>query len=104
QIIREEKNQNAFTLDFPIELNSAYEVNLLPDAITDFFGETHDTIQIKFRTKTRNDFGNLRLTLQNKPEHPFWIQLFTQKDELVDERYSTENSFEYTYLNPGEYY
>src|SRR5690606_4982694 len=36
QIIREEKNQNAFTLDFPIDLNSAYEVNLLPDAITDF--------------------------------------------------------------------
>lgn len=104
RIIPEEKNENAFTLDFPIELNSAYEVSLFPNAVTDFFGKTNDTIQLKFKTKTRNDFGNLRLTLENKPQHPFWIQLLTVKDEVIDERYSTENSFEYTYLSPGEYY
>lgn len=103
-IIADEKNENAFTLDFKIELASAYEVNLLPNAITDFFGETNDSIKISFKTKTRNDFGNLRLTLQNKPEHPFWIQLLNNKDELIEEVYTTESSFEYKHLNPGEYY
>src|SRR5690606_16670179 len=64
----------------------------------------NDTVSIDFRTKTRNDFGNLQLTLQGKPDKPFWIQLLTEKDELVDEKYTTETVFEYNYLVPGNYY
>lgn len=104
QTLLDSIHENTFAIDFPIELTTAYEVNLLSGAVTDFFGETNDTIRVKFRTKSRNDFGNLRLTLQNKPDRPFWIQLLNAKDEIIDEQYSTENSFEYTYLNPGEYY
>lgn len=104
RIIPDEKNENAFTLDFPIELSSSYEVNFYPNAIIDFFEETNDTLSLKFKTKTRNDYGNLKLTLQNKPDNPFWIQLLNAKDELIDEKYTTQDSFEYTYLTPGEYY
>ncbi len=104
RVIPDDKNENAFTLDFKIELSSSYEVSFLPHAITDFFDETNDSLKLSFKTKTRNDFGNLKLTLQNKPDKPFWIQLLNGKDEIIDEKYSTDSSFEYTYLNPGEYY
>lgn len=104
KIIPDTKNENAFTLDFKIELNSAYEVNLFPNAITDFFDETNDSVKIAFKTKTRNDFGNLRLTLQNKPDKPFWIQLLNNKDEVLEEIYTTNDVFDFNHLNSGEYY
>lgn len=104
KIIPDTKNENAFTIDFKIELASAYEVNILPDAITDFFDETNDSVKISFKTKTRNDFGNMRLSLQNKPDKPFWIQLLNNKDELIEERYTRDSSFDFNHLNPGEYY
>ncbi|SMC32737.1 Ig-like domain-containing protein [Moheibacter sediminis] len=104
KIIPDTKNENAFMLDFKIELASAYEVNLLPNAITDFFEETNDSIKISFKTKTRNDFGNLRLSLQNKPDKPFWIQLLNNKDEVLEEIYTTKDVFDFNHLNPGEYY
>lgn len=103
-IEKDPRNGNAFTLDFPIELNSNYKVELLPGAIMDFFGEMNDTVKIDFKTKTRNDYGNVKLTLEGKPEKPFWIQLLTDKDEVLDEKYSTESYFEYNYLTPGKYY
>ena len=103
-LIRDSINPNAFTIDFPIELNAAYTVDLLPGAVTDFFGEVNDTLQYDFRTKTRNDYGNLKLTLQGKPEHPFWIQLKNDKDEILDEKYTAASEFEYKYLLPGNYY
>lgn len=104
KIIPDAKNENAFMLDFKIELASAYEVNILPNAIMDFFEETNDSIKISFKTKTRNDFGNLRLSLQNKPDKPFWIQLLNNKDEVLEEIYTTKDVFDFNYLNPGEYY
>ena len=104
KLIPHPKDENSFTLDFPIELASNYRVELLPNALTDFFGKTNDTIQFDFRTKTRNDFGNLKLTLENKPPQPFWIQLLNEKDEILDEKFSTNSVFEYNHLPAGKYY
>ncbi len=98
------KNANAFVLDFPIELSSSYEIELHPGAVTDFFGEINDTIKIDFKTKSRNDFGNIKLNLQEKPDKPFWIQLLTEKNEILDEQYTSDSYFEYNYLTPGNYY
>ena len=104
KILLDDKNENAFAIDFKIELNSNYEVNLLPNSVTDFFDETNDSIKISFKTKTRNDLGNLHLSLENKPEKPFWIQLLNKSDKVLEEIYTRENSFEFNHLNPGEYY
>ncbi len=104
KLIHDLKDPNSFTLDFPIELASSYRVEIFPEAVTDFFGKTNDTIQFDVRTKTRNDFGNLKLTLENPPAHPFWIQLLNDKDEILDEKLSTNTNFEYNYLPAGKYY
>lgn len=104
KLIPDAKDENSFTLDFPIELSTNYRVELLPNAVTDYFGKTNDTIQFDVRIKTRNDFGNLLLKLENKPVHPFWIQLLNEKDEILDEQLSTDSTFEYKFLPAGKYY
>jgi len=30
--------------------------------------------------------------------------LLNKKDEIIDEKYTTDSVFDYTYLSPGEYY
>jgi|LSQX01.2.fsa_nt_gb uncharacterized protein (DUF2141 family) len=104
RLIADAKNPKLFTLDFPIELASRYQIEIYPNAITDFFGKTNDSIQFEIRTQTRNDFGNLKLSLQNSPKHPFWIQLLNDKDEVLEERYTRDSEFEYDHLPAGNYY
>lgn len=104
KILLDPKNKNAFTLDFPIELSSNYSVEIHPNALIDFFGETNDTIKFEFKTKGKNDYGNLRLTLENKPAHPFWLQMYNDRDELVDEKFTQESYFEYNHLPTGKFY
>lgn len=104
RLIKDAKNENAFTVDFPIELNSKYNIVFYSGAITDFFGKTNDTLKYNFSTRTRNDYGNLKLKISNPPTHPFFLKFFNEKDELLDEQYTTQTEFEYHYLNPGKYY
>ena len=104
KFIPDAKDENSFTLDFPIELASNYKVEILPNALTDFFGKTNDTIQFDVKTRTRNDYGNLKLNLQNKPTQPFWIQLLNDKDEVLEEIYTTDSEFDFNFLPSGSYY
>jgi hypothetical protein len=104
RLIADPTTKNLVSIKFPIELNSKYEVNILPDALKDYFGETNDSIKFDFKTKSKNEYGNLRLTLQNKPNHPFWLQMYNEKDELVDEKYTTLSYFEYNYLPSAKFY
>ncbi|MFA5620337.1 MAG: Ig-like domain-containing protein [Weeksellaceae bacterium] len=104
RMILDPKNENAFTVDFPIDLGGAYKMEFLPEAVTDFFGKTNDTLRYNFKIKTRNELGNLKLILQNQPEQLFWIQLMNEKEEILDTQYSKASVFQYDNLLPGNYY
>lgn len=102
---RDAKSENDFILDFKVDLQSNYTVEFLPEALEDFFGKTiADTLRLKFKTPSRNEIGNLKITLQNTPSHPFWIQLLNNKDDIVEEYYTTESVFDFYALRPGDYY
>lgn len=104
KLLSDPKNENDFIVDFPVELNSKYKIIFLPNAINDYFDKTNDTIKYNFNTKTKSDYGNLKLTLSNPPNHPFFLKLYSEKDVLFDEQYTKETVFEYNYLAPGNYY
>jgi uncharacterized protein (DUF2141 family) len=104
KLIKHPVHDNDFTVDFPIELNSSYSIEFYPNAITDFFGETNDTLRYNFSVKSRNEYGHLKLSLGNPPKHPFIIRFLTEKGDLLDEQYTTRTEFDYNYLNPGNYY
>lgn len=99
---KEDKSQ--FSMNLPVELGSSYRLEIEPGAIIDFFEETNDSLKFNLVTQSRNNFGNLYLKLENKPQSPFWIQLLNDKNEILDEKYSTDSEFEYPYLLSGSYY
>ncbi len=103
-----ELDKNKFDINFDFELlpNDSYIVNLYPDAFTDFLETTNDTISYKFKTKSRSDYGTLKLGISNVKEYPVIIHLTNNKDEVIREKIL--NSFDdpcvFEYLKPADYF
>ena len=95
-------NQYKFSFDKLEE--EEYSIKLLPGAITDFFSSTNDTILYRVKTKTYNDYGNLRLNLRNS-KYPILIQLVSSSGEKKYEIYSKNLSgVDFTNIDPGKYF
>lgn len=89
---------------FDKEEKQKYTFMMLPEAVTDFYGKSNDTLKVDFSTKNYSDFGNLKVILQNVKEFPVIIQLTDNKGKVVAEHYTEEeNEVEFMYLNPAIY-
>ena len=104
-IIFIDKKYNIARLFFPKTENQAYQVRLLPGAITDFFGETNDTLNYSLRTRTVSDYGTLNVTLENLNQFPVIIQLVDSKFKVISEDYITQlQPVLFENISPGKYY
>ncbi len=92
------------SLDFETEEKKKYTIQALPGAITDFFGNVNDTITYTSNTKELSDYGSIKLTLVNAKNFPYIVQLTNQSGEVIQERYTTEETiFDFTTLVPATY-
>jgi uncharacterized protein (DUF2141 family) len=92
--------------EFPIALepNQRYSVQMLPGAITDFYGSVNDTLQFTFSTKGKADYGNLRLNVKNG-QLPMIVQLVNERGEVKYEKVARLSStVDFTDIIPGNYY
>lgn len=95
---------NRISLQFEKEPDETYYLNLLPDFVTDFFGDTNDTINYRLSTGGYADFGNLRLNLAGDITHPIIVQLTDDKGALYREIYVPEaKALDFNFLEPGNY-
>ncbi len=82
-----------------------YNINILPDAITDFFGNKNDTIRTTLSTKLESDYGTLTFNLKNVKQFPVIVQLLNDKLVVVEEQYLTENKeIFFDEISPALYY
>ncbi len=83
-----------------------YELLLLPNALTDWYGLRNDSLSQSFKVLSADQFGTITLQITNvKKEMPYVVRLL-KKTELVEERYFTADSIythQYTQLVPGVY-
>ena len=99
------KKYNTAQLFFPKEEDQRYQIKLFPGAITDFFGNTNDTLQYRVTTKSVSDYGSISLTLENVKKFPIIVQLVSDKFKLISETYLTEKQpVNFDLVNPGKYY
>lgn len=93
-------------LDFDIDLapNQSYSVDLLPEAITDFFGTSNDSVSYRFATGSLSDYGDLRILLEGQVSYPLIVQVINEKGELVREIVAdAPQGFDFPSLSPGQY-
>jgi len=96
---------NILQLSFEKVERQNYAITLFPEAITDFFGTTNDTLEYKVSTRTLSDYGFLTLNLNNISSFPIIVQLVNEKGEVQKELHSSEKStFEFANITPGKYF
>ena len=96
--------ENKIDFDFAVEPNQSYSFELLPGAVTDFFGIQNDSVNYRFSTQSYADFGNLRLNVGGSVRYPLIVQLtdeagVTQRELIADQ----PQQFEFNNLEPSNY-
>lgn len=90
---------------FDKEENQKYKLLILPEAMTDFYGVSNDTIKSDFSTANHADYGNLRVVLQNAKNVPIIIQLTDDKGKVLAEQFIEDDTptVDFQFLNPFLY-
>ena len=71
---------------------------------TDFYDNEYDSLFYKIKTRTYNDYGNLRLNLINA-KFPIIVELVNANGEAKYEVYETNNStIDFNNIDAGKYY
>ena len=92
------------SLVFDKKESQKYSIDILPNAFTDFFEATNDTLKYRASTRAFKDFGNLRVSLKNIPETPLVVQLVSIKGDVKYELYGTaKTNFEFLNISPSTY-
>ncbi|HFB99848.1 MAG TPA: hypothetical protein ENJ53_03490 [Phaeodactylibacter sp.] len=72
-------------IQFPFKEKTAYQLQLLPNALTDFFGIKNDTITEFLNVKPKTEFGDLTLTVTGmQPDKNYVIELLDPKNKLIE--------------------
>jgi hypothetical protein len=99
--------ENTYSFDFEKEEKQAYQIQLFPGALTDFYEHTNDTLSYNLRTPNFADLGVLNMKIENIKSYPVIVQLTNNKDEIYKEIIHQEedgNLFTFNYINPGSYF
>ena len=95
--------ENKVNIDFDVEPNQSYQMDLLPGAITDFFGQENDTLSYFMSTRSYADLGNLRFNIEGGT-YPLIVQLTDEQGELKQEVIAEEpKTIEFNNLEPATY-
>lgn len=96
------KNQLIFS--FEKEPNENYNLEVLPNAVTDFFKATNDTLNYRLSTGSYADYGNLSVNITGAVNFPMIVQLTDKRGEVKREIYATESRvFEFNTIEPSDY-
>ena len=100
-----DKNYDRLSLFYDWLPNDNYKIELLPNALIDFWGNTHDTLRFGAKTKPIEDYGNIFLQILREDKDPFVLELVNLKGESFRRLdVSNESDFyEFKYLLPGNY-
>lgn len=99
-------NKQIIHFNFKKDLAEKFEVNALPKAFIDHFEAPNDTLVYQPNTGTREDFGSLKVRVNNLQEGFVILQLIkkNQSYDIYEERKGVGREFDFINLLPGEYY
>lgn len=83
----------------------SYKLIILPNALTDIFGNPNDTLEQTFRTTKIEKYGNIEIKLfTNAQNCSYLVQLLNDKDLLIAQQSTlTSSTITFNYVNPGTY-
>jgi len=90
--------------DFEKKENEKYKFTAYPGAFTDFYGKQNDTLKANLATKSFDEYGNLRVQLQNVNRFPLILEITNAKGEVKASYYSEgETEINFDAIQPDKY-
>ena len=83
-------SRNELAINFKKTYNTQYQIQILPKAIKDFYGNINDTLNRTFSIKEPVDYGNMYLKFENIESYPLIVQLIDKNDQIVESIYAKE--------------
>lgn len=90
------------TLSSNWESDSKYRLEALPGAITSIYPMQHDTIDVSFKTRDTEFYGQILLTLKGI-NNQVLVQLFNGKSMVEERIVNSDGQYAFPYLAPKEY-
>lgn len=75
--------EQEIVFDFKKEENEKYAMQILPEAIEDFYNTKNDSLSFSFSTKALSDYGNLKVTVKNVNRYPYIVEILTDKGDVI---------------------
>lgn len=87
------------------EPETPHQIEILPGAITDIFGQTNDTLQARFTTTTADNYGRLILNIElPHHENQYILELIDRNDNVLRSKIIREDdTYQFDYLDPATY-
>lgn len=100
-----DENNDKINIDFEILPNDQYKINLLPNALEDFWGNTNDSLSYSVTTKKVEDFGNIFIQLIHDQNTPFILELLNAQSKVVQTYTEPSDTgvFPFLLISPGIY-
>lgn len=101
-----DKDRLEYTLLFETKHNETYRIEALPNAMTDFLGNTNDTLQVSLKTRKLEEYAILKVAIQKKMDFPLLLQLTNERGSQVEyELYveAPQNQYVFENAKPGKY-
>jgi hypothetical protein len=98
------KKENKIGFIFQKKFKKTYKLNLYPNALTDIFNTSNDTIISQFKTRSLEDYGEITLDVKNTKMTPIIVQLTDLNDKTIaQETTSVSKNISFKYLTPNKY-
>ena len=88
--------------DFKKELSQNYTFTIMPGALTDYLEQSNKNSSFKLITKSLEEYGNLKVSLQNVKRFPVMIQLTNKAGDVVATEYcESKTKVEFSFIDPS---
>lgn len=99
------QTNNVTSLIFDKKESQIYNIQILPEAITDYYEAVNDTLSYRVQTKAIADFGTLKLNLSQAKSYPVIIDILDDQMKIVATDYLTDaKEVFFDFLTPSKYY
>lgn len=96
--------KNSYALKFNKTVDNKYKIQMLPNALTDLFNNTNDTLNYSVKTQTEYNYFNSRIILVNA-KYPVIVQLTDSKYEVIAEQYIEKaQPVDFNFLDPKNFF
>lgn len=88
--------------DFKKELSENYTFTIMPGALTDYLEQSNKNSSFKLITKSLEEYGNLKVSLQNVKRFPVLVQLTNNAGLVVATEYcESKTKVEFSFIDPS---